>query len=173
MLNKLTFSTTTWKLKGNGYDFNRRDSVLIVSYSENESTLKGKKLHPPPLTHPSPPILEGCECAGKQTGSHTSCLSCENWRKNLPSISSALKVILIVKLKRLSQTCVFFVSKGNPFWLIFFWHYPLVFLNAADYLTGSAWSCWIRICTAFANSSDPDQFASSTLFGITYVNLYQ
>ena len=43
-----------------------------------------------------------------------------------------------------------------------------------------AWSCWTRICPAFANSTDSDQLASSeanwsgcTLIGIKYVNLCQ
>ena len=42
------------------------------------------------------------------------------------------------------------------------------------------WSCWTRICPAFANSVDPDQLASeetnwagSALFVIKYENLYQ
>ena len=43
-----------------------------------------------------------------------------------------------------------------------------------------SWSCWTRICPAFANIVDPDQLASaeanwsgSALFVIKYVNLYQ
>ena len=41
-------------------------------------------------------------------------------------------------------------------------------------------SCWTQICSAFANSVDPDHLASeeanwseSALFAIKYVNLYQ
>ena len=44
----------------------------------------------------------------------------------------------------------------------------------------SPWSCWSRICPAFANRVDPDQLASSEAnwsgsapFVNMYVNLYQ
>ena len=35
------------------------------------------------------------------------------------------------------------------------------------------WSCWTQICSAFANSVDPGQLASSASFVIKYVNYYQ
>ena len=52
--------------------------------------------------------------------------------------------------------------------------------NPSFFNPGHAEPCWTRICPAFANSADLDQFASSeanwsgsALFASQYMNLYQ
>ena len=68
-------------LKGNGYTFRGDNSLKIVFLpSEKGFTLKGKNLYPFWVKF-FPFRVDHFQCAGKQTGSHKSCLPCKNWQK--------------------------------------------------------------------------------------------
>ena len=68
------------QLNRNVYTLSREvtQSKWFCLPSEKESSLKGKNLLPRKVD----PFSEGTWCAGKQTGSHKSCLPYKKWQKN-------------------------------------------------------------------------------------------